>query len=291
MKIYDCITYFNEKELFKLRLNILDKFIYRFIVIETNYSHSGKAKKFNFNINNYTKFKNKIIYIPITEKPKNIKKPLKNFKRFNAIQRIEFQRNQILNSIKYANDNDIIIYSDSDEIPNLENLNFNKLKERFIIFKQKLFYYKFNLELKSVTWYGSRACKKKHLVDINYLRNLKPKKYPWWRFDIIFKPNKHRSVKIINNGGWHFSQIMSPKQLQTKFLNDEHHDEYELNKLKYEKIKDMIKKKYIIYDHYADQKNLKKKWNSKIFLTKVNINNLPIYIKSNLRKYKSFICW
>ena len=52
---------------------------------------------------------------------------------------------------------------------------------------------------------------------------------------------------------------MSPKQLQTKFLNDEHHDEYELNKLKYAKIKDMIKKKYIIYDHYADQKNLKKK--------------------------------
>ena len=52
----------------------------------------------------------------------------------------------------------------------------------------------------------------------------------------------------------------------------------------------MIKKKYIIYDHYADQKNLKKKWNSKIFLTKVNINNLPIYIKNNLRKYKSFIC-
>ena len=290
MKIYDCITYFNEKELFKLRLNILDKFIYRFIVIETNYSHSGKAKKLNFNINNYTKFKNKIIYIPITEKPKNIKKPLKNFKRFNAIQRIEFQRNQILNSIKYADDNDIIIYSDSDEIPNLENLNFNKIKERFIIFKQKLFYYKFNLELKSVTWYGSRACKKKHLVDINYLRNLKPKKYPWWRFDIIFKPNKHRSVKIINNGGWHFSQIMSPKQLQTKFLNDEHHDEYELNKLKYAKIKDMIKKKYIIYDHYADQENLKKKWNNKIFLSKVNINNLPIYIKNNLRKYKSFIC-
>ena len=290
MKIYDCITYFNEKELFKLRLNILDKFIYRFIVIEANYTHSGKVKKFNFNINDFSKFKKKIIYVPITEIPKSIKKPLKKFKRYNSIQRINFQRNKILDSIKYANDDDIIIYSDSDEIPNLENLNFKILKENFIIFKQKLFYYKFNLGLKTVPWYGSRACKKKNLLDISHLRNLKPKKYPWWRFDIIFKTNKHKSIKIIQNGGWHFSQIMSPKQLQTKFLNDEHHDEYELNKLKYEKIKDMIKKKYIIYDHYADQKNLKKKWNSKIFLTKTNINDLPFYIKNNLKKYKNFIC-
>ena len=290
MKIYDCITYFNERKLFELRLNILDKFIHRFIVVEANYTHSGSSKKLNFNINDYPKFKNKIIYIPVKKSPSNIKHPLQNFKRFNSIQRIAFQRNQILKIIKSIDSNDVVIYSDSDEIPNLENLNFNAFKEKFIIFKQKLFYYKFNLELKSVRWYGSRACKKKNLIDINHLRNLKPKKYPWWRFDIILKPNKHRSIKIINNGGWHFSQIMSPKQIQTKFLNDEHHDEYELNKLKYAKIKDMIKKRYIIYDHYADQKNLKKKWNSKIFLTKININNLPFYIKNNLKKYKSFIC-
>jgi beta-1,4-mannosyl-glycoprotein beta-1,4-N-acetylglucosaminyltransferase len=290
MKIYDCITYFNEKKLFELRLNILDKFIHRFIVVETNYTHSGSSKKLNFNINDYPKFKNKIIYIPVKKSPSNIKLPLQNFKRFNSIQRIAFQRNQILKIVKSIDSNDVIIYSDSDEIPNLENLNFNTFKEKFIIFKQKLFYYRFNLELKSVSWYGSRACKKKHLIDINHLRNLKPKKYPWWRFDVILKPNKHRSIKIINNGGWHFSQIMSPKQIHTKFLNDEHHDEYELNKLKYAKIKDMIKKRYIIYDHYADQKNLKKKWNSKIFLTKININDLPFYIKNNLKKYKSFIC-
>jgi len=168
-------------------------------------------------------------------------------------------------------------------------LNFDKIKEKFIIFKQNLFYYKLNLELKSVAWYGSRACKKKYLVDINHLRNLKPKKYQFWRLDTLMKSNKERSLKIIENGGWHFSQIMSPKQIQVKFLNDEHHDEYELNKLKYKKIKEMIKKKYIIYDHNADQKNLKKKWNSKFFLTKISTNNLPGYIKKNLKKYKSLI--
>jgi beta-1,4-mannosyl-glycoprotein beta-1,4-N-acetylglucosaminyltransferase len=130
---------------------------------------------------------------------------------------------------------------------------------------------------------------KKHLIDINHLRNLKPKKYPWWRVDTFIKANKERSVKIIENGGWHFSQIMNPKQIQVKFLNDEHHDEYELNKLRYAKIKDMIKKKYIIYDHNADQKDIKKKWNSKIFLTKINTNKLPVYIKKNLKKYRSLI--
>jgi beta-1,4-mannosyl-glycoprotein beta-1,4-N-acetylglucosaminyltransferase len=289
MKIYDCITYFNEKTLFELRLNILNKFIHRFVVVEANYTHSGNPKKLNFNINDYPKFKDKIIYIPLTKSPKNIKRPLKNFKRLNSILRIAYQRNEILKFIKCAQNNDIIIYSDSDEIPNLNKLDFNKIKEKFIIFKQKLFYYKLNLELKSVPWFGSRACKKKYLVDINRLRNLKPKKYSWWRIDTLVKPNKEKSVKIIKNGGWHFSQIMNAKQIQIKFLNDEHHDEYEVNKLKYKKIKDMIRKKYIIYDHHADQKNLKKKWNNKIFLTKVSTNQLPIYIKKNLKKYRSLI--
>lgn len=289
MKIYDCFTYFDEKMLLDFRLNYLSDYVDKFVISEANYTHSGNPKKLNFNIKDYPKFKDKIIYIPLIKSPKNLKRPLKNFKRLNSIQRIAYQRNQILKFIKDAENNDIIMYSDSDEIPNLNNLKFNKIREKFIIFKQKLFYYKLNLELKNVPWYGSRACKKKHLIDINNLRNLKPKKYPWWRFDTLIKPNKERSVKIIENGGWHFSQIMNPKQIQVKFLNDEHHDEYELNKIKYKKIKDMIKKKYIIYDHNVDQKDVKKKWNSKIFLTKININKLPIYIKKNLKKYRNII--
>jgi beta-1,4-mannosyl-glycoprotein beta-1,4-N-acetylglucosaminyltransferase len=291
MKIYDCITYFNEKTLFELRLNILNRFIHRFIVVEANYTHSGNPKKLNFNINDFPKFKDKIIYIPLNKSPKTIKLPLKNFKRFNSTQRIAYQRNEILKHIQFADNDDFIIYSDSDEIPNLEKLDFSEIKEKFIFFKQKLFYYKLNLELKSVPWYGSRACKKKYLIDINYLRNLKPKKYKWWRFDTLIKSNKQRSIKIVDNGGWHFSQIMSPKQIEIKFLNDEHHDEYELNKLKYKEIKKMVNEKYIRYDHFADQKNLKKKWNNKVFLTKISVNKLPVYIKKNIKKYKSLISY
>jgi beta-1,4-mannosyl-glycoprotein beta-1,4-N-acetylglucosaminyltransferase len=289
MKIYDCITYFNEKTLFELRLNILNNFIHRFIIVEATYTHSGKPKKLNFNINNYPKFKDRIIYVVLNDLPNNIKYPLDNNKRFNSIQRIAHQRNKILDSIKDANDDDIIIYSDSDEIPNLNNLNFTEINEKFIIFKQKLFYYKLNLELKLIPWYGSRACKMKYLNNINYLRNLKPKKYSWWRLDTLIRKNKERSVKIINNGGWHFSQIMNSKQIQTKFLNDEHHDEYELNKLSDKKIKDMLRNKYIIYNHLADKKELNQKWNNKVKLTLVNLNILPAYIKNNFKKYKRLI--
>ena len=82
---------------------------------------------------------------------------------------------------------------------------------------------------------------------------------------------------------------MNPKQIQYKFLNDEHHDEYELNPIQYNKIEEMVKKKYIIYDHSADQKELKKKWNNKIFLTQVALNKLPNFIRKNLKKYKNLI--
>ena len=80
---------------------------------------------------------------------------------------------------------------------------------------------------------------------------------------------------------------MNPKQIQYKILNDEHHDEYELNPIQYNQIEEMVKKKYIIYDHSAEQKELKKKWNNKIFLTQVALNKLPNFIRKYLKKYKN----
>ena len=291
MKIYDCITYFNEKALFEIRLNCLNKYVDKFIVAEACYTHGGNIKKINFNINDYPLFKERIHHIIIEEKPKNIKLPENDFKRLNSISRIDFQRQAILKYLKEINsrEEDLVIYSDSDEIPNLKNINLYNFKEKILIFKQNLYYYKFNLELKSVPWYGSRACKIRDLKNISWLRNVKPKKYHWYRIDTFFKNNKERNIKIVENGGWHFSQLMNPKQIQYKFLNDEHHDEYELNPIKYDQIEEMVKKGYIIYDHSADQKELKKKWNNKIFLTQVALNKLPNFIRKNLKKYKNLI--
>ena len=61
MKIYDCTTFYSEHMMMDVRFNILDKHVEKFIVTESTFSHSGKKKPLNFDINNYPKFKDKII--------------------------------------------------------------------------------------------------------------------------------------------------------------------------------------------------------------------------------------
>ena len=62
--------------------------------------------------------------------------------------------------------------------------------------------------------------------SITELRNIKTKKYGWWRLDTFFKKDKFINLKIIDNGGWHFAEIKSPEEIYEKHKNDEHHDEY-----------------------------------------------------------------
>ena len=69
MKIYDCFQFFDENMMLDLRLNILDKYIHKFIIVENLFLHSGEDKKQNFDINNFKKFKDKIIYILVDKLP------------------------------------------------------------------------------------------------------------------------------------------------------------------------------------------------------------------------------
>ena len=149
MKIIDCITYFNEPMLFELRLNILEKYVDEFLVCEAKYTHSGEKKNLNFDINKFKNFKNKINYVAVENEPSDLIKT-KNFDeqnnslfRHNAQQRILHQREAIFQQVKKNNSNDWIIYSDSDEIPNLEIYDLKECKKKIVLFNQKLFYYKF----------------------------------------------------------------------------------------------------------------------------------------------------
>ena len=87
--------------------------------------------------------------------------------------------------------------SDVDEIPNLENLNIEKIKQKIILFKQDMFYYKFNLKLPNLIWSGTKACKKKYLKSPQWLRNIKDKKYPFYRLDTFFSKTKYIDIKFI----------------------------------------------------------------------------------------------
>ena len=287
MRIFDCTMFTNEKLMFELRLNILNDYVDKFIIVEANHFHSGETRSFSFNVNDYKKFKDKIVYIRIDKLPDFSKEDLFS-KRKKSIKIISYQRNKLLDGLTDASDNDFIIYSDCDEIPNLKNVNFSNL-QKITIFKQKLFYYKFNLELKTLPWYGSRGCKKKNLINFEWLRQIKPKKYNIWRIDTIFKMDKYKSINIIENGGWHFSQLKSPEDILKKLLNDEHHDEFEISGINLEKIKEMVDKGYILHNHLADKKDIANKWNNEAKLEKTPLIEMPEYLYNNQYTYSKWI--
>ena len=198
MNIYDCFMYFDEDLLLDLRLNIMNKYVKKFIITEATYTHNGSKKKLNFNINNFQKFKDKIEYIIVDNEPESVQKindndtsEIKGQKLIlNGYARDNYQRNRLSDGLKNVLDDDIIIVSDLDEIPNLENLDFTLIKNKIIQFKQKMFYYKLNLYYPDFDWFGSKACKKKNLISPQWLRNIKSKKYSKLRLDLIFNKKK-----------------------------------------------------------------------------------------------------
>ena len=293
MKIFDTTTYFEEKLMMDLRFNTLDPFVDKFVVCEATFSHSGKKKEINFNKKDFPKFEDKIIHLildkdPVEESKTNINDL--SILRANSIKRIEEQRNFIFKSLQDANPEDYVIYSDNDEIPKLENVNFKENKEKILIFKQKLFYYKFNLSLPRINWYGSKACKLKDLKNISWLRNTKNKKYNFFRIDTFLSNMKYINLKIIEDGGWHFTNLKTPEELLKKYLNDELHSEFDSNNNKLEDIEYKIRNKFVNYDHLADRKlENEKKQDNRFKLTKVSSEILPDYIKKNLEYYKDWI--
>ena len=121
------------------------------------------------------------------------------------------------------------------------------------------------------------------------LRQIKPKKYKLWRIDTIFKKDKYQNINIIENGGWHFSQLKSPEDIFKKLSNDEHHDEFEISGINLEKIRDMVKNRYILHNHNADKKDINSKWNRQIKLEKVSVNEIPEHIYNNIKFYSEWI--
>ncbi len=292
MKIYDCTTFYSEDMMIDLRFNILNQYVHKFVVVESTFSHSGNKKKLNFDINNYPKFKDKIIYKVIDYEPDNLHKITdeKTFylKRINSLKRIELSYNFMKNAINEADDNDLIILSDNDEIPNLNSESFKKSKKDLIIFKQLFFYYKFNLLYELMPWFGSRACKKKNLKSFSWLKNIKNKKYPFWRIDAYFSELKKTNIDIINDGGWHFTNVKSPEEIYEKMKNFGHHDEFDISGITLEDVKKKIKEKKVFYNHFADKRN-PDKWKYEYELKNIGLELLPSYLKENKDKYKNWL--
>ena len=129
MRIYDCFMFYDEDLVADLRFNILDEHVTKFVVVESKFTHSGEKRNLLFDINKYSKFKNKINYIILENEPSNLEiindsdtADKKNSKYImNALKRENYQRNGITNGLKEASPDVLILISDVDEIPNLSN--------------------------------------------------------------------------------------------------------------------------------------------------------------------------
>ncbi len=292
MKIFDCTTYFDEALMMDVRFNILNEYVEKFIVVESKFSHSCKQKKLNFDINNYKKFKDKIIYLIIENEPEGLLELNNNSedignKRINSVKRIEQSYNFMINGIKNANDDDLILISDNDEIPNLDSQYFKNSKKNIFIFKQLFFYYKFNLLYDYIPWFGTKGCKKKYLKSFSWLKNIKNKNYPFWRFDAFFSNYKIRNLDIIEEGGWHFTNLKTPKQIFEKLSNYGHHNEFEISGITVEDIENQINKKVVSYNHKLDKVDPDKN-RFEYKLKKINNDILPNYLVKNQKFLKEW---
>ena len=211
MKIFDCFMYFDEEMILDVRLNTLDKYVDYFIISESNFTHSGKERDLNFDIN-----KNKIIQ-----------------------------------------------------------------------FKQDMFYYKFNLVLPKLDWTGTKGCRKKNLINLQWLRNIKDRKYSILRPDILLSKKKYSDIFFVENGGWHFTNIKSPKDIKYKLSSYLHHIEYDEKPMDVNEIENIINKKMAIYDLNLDKKLNKLGEGKKLEL--YDMNKLPPYIKENKKKFEGWL--
>jgi beta-1,4-mannosyl-glycoprotein beta-1,4-N-acetylglucosaminyltransferase len=222
-KIYDCFNFFNELDLLEIRLNTLYDVIDHFVIIESDLTHSGEDKPFYYDDNKarFEKFADKIIHYKVSDTPNQFN-DLQNgndetlnkiysyinsqTKRFNRDSQPDygrdfFQKECVMRPLVDCSDDDIIIISDLDEIPNpeiLNNINTLNLTEHIYRFNQNMYCYYLNV-LKEKNWFGSR------ILNYGKLKNLS--------INEVRGDNK-LSVEL-PNGGWHFS-FMGGKEMVRK---------------------------------------------------------------------------
>ena len=204
--VIDCIPFFNELDILKLRLHILDPLVDRFVIEEATHTFSGLPKDLCFEKNRemFEEFLPKITYLVVDNSPKEI----------STHERDKFQKNALAKALTDASDEDVLILSDVDEIPNpavLQELVKRFDPDKIYHLAQRNFYCYLNMEeisgnLLSITgefpgverrmWLGTKVFAKKIIPEsgIIDLREI--------------SPEDPRSVRIAD-GGWHFGYMVS----------------------------------------------------------------------------------
>ena len=265
-KLIDCITFFDNNYIFDFRYNVIKNYVDKFIICESLFDHKNNPKKVNFDLEKKYKDNSQVMHLIL-------KRPFP--KKTNPWQNQAIQREYILENLNFTDEDDLIFFSDPDEIPNPNLLSNFVLTKKYGIFLQKIYNYKFNLFNPYETpWEGPKVCKKKNLKSINFMREkIKTKnlKYKFYRID------KEKSIEIFDNGGWHFTNLMQPelisKKLKTFAHNEFSGDQFSSTEI----IKKKIEKKVDLFNR-----------GHKYSYVKID-DTFPKYLIKNLEKYKDFI--
>lgn len=218
-KIIDCFSFFNEIKMLKFRLEYLYDCVDYFVIVEANLSHSGNSKEMYYENNKalFEKYKDKIIHVIVEDMP-----TLEETS--DAWVRERFQRNAIhrgilkINDINNLNDNDLIIVSDCDEIPDKNYIirfknsteNFNNHKFSLL---QDLYYYNLNCKFRNPWHQGTQ------IVNYYTYKNVclnSPQSVRFCQAPIKFIP--------LNKGGWHFSYYGDVDFIINKLKNFAHQE-------------------------------------------------------------------
>ena len=270
MKLIDCFMYFDDDLVLDIRLNTLNKYVDKFIIAEATLDHSGNEKELNFDIKKFAKFKDRINYLIIKDLPKKVFSFKKNWHVNHA--RDQFQRNALERGYKNFHDDDLIMISDIDEIPNPKKISEFNVKNKYACFIQKNFQAKINnLNITEENWSGTKICQKKFLKSPQWLRNLKIKKRKIWNF------YKDKEPQIIFDGGWHFSFLKKNELIQKKIKSFAHQEFNKNNLTNLENIKKRVNSGTDIFDRPFKYK--------KVELDK----DFPEYILDNRSKFKDWI--
>ena len=207
---------------------------------------------------NFSKFENKIQYLVVDDVPINVKSKKKNWSANHW--RDQHQRNAMARGFENCDDEDLIMISDIDEIPDPKKMSEFKIQNKYACFMQKNFQSKLNLlNVTDKYWMGTKICQKKFLRSPQWLRDIKTKKRPFWKF---YKP---KTPQLIFDGGWHFSFLKKPKDIAKKIISYSHQ---EFNK-----------------DEFINEKKIEKRIENKQDLFNRNIKYEKIEIDSSFPKY------
>jgi len=201
-KIFDCFMLFEEIELLQLRLMEYYEYVDYFVVVESKKTFKGNEHELIFEKNKilFEKYLDKIIYLVVSDLPKNDEEHIWNAE--------VYQRNYIDNALRdYAKIGDVIILSDIDEFWNIKHINRIRRCSSPFVFEQDLYYYYFNCK-KNEKWLGT-CCAPYGIFSPQEMRD-------YARFG--------KDHKIVKNGGWHYSYLGGAERIQSKLdnLSDSH---------------------------------------------------------------------